>query len=424
MKGKALIPLVLGLCMGLLAVKFGMDTMKKAQGNTPVTEMRKVVRAKQDIDASLQLTPEMLELMETGDKAQPNDPDFAKPEDLADRVTEKYIPRGAVILASMLAEPGTPPGIPGRIEPGFRAVSVKIDEVSGVAFNVRPGAWVDVIVVMDVMDTATRKKQTIAEVVMEHIQVAAVGMSAATAEAGSKNKMARSATLLVPESEVPKLHLAATKGKITLAMRGEHDITINPEAYSAREDDLFMSTKAAEADDDSAADAESAKPADFDQAQLAALFAQMQAQQASHPATALEPPKEQPFTMLIARGTSTPGRPMNVQRITYETARSWNIISVTEGLPLKPAGFFKPDKDKDGGAAPLPAGAAAGAAGAAGAAPGGPATGWGAAGAAPAPGQPGGLVPVGGTLPPPEEGEIEDEFQDDVSWDDPEELPE
>ena len=57
MKSKAIIPLVLGLGMGLLAIKFGMDTLNKAKAAPVDLPTRPVVRATADIAESLAITP-------------------------------------------------------------------------------------------------------------------------------------------------------------------------------------------------------------------------------------------------------------------------------------------------------------------------------------------------------------------------------
>ena len=245
MKTKAFIPLILGLCVGLVAVKFLVDSLQRAQGSTTDRGAKTpLVLAKQDIERFEEITAEMLEVVETTDVSLvPAAERITKMEDVAGRVTAKTIPQRSPILLSMLAPEGTRPGLYGMIKPGFRAVSVKIDEVTGVAYQLKPGDWVDVIVVMDVhTGSRTRRKETVAEVILQHIQVAAIGQTTTEqpGESGQKVKPAKSATLLVTEEDVPKLHLAATRGRLTLAMRGDDDQATGKVAV-ARGSEVFYS---------------------------------------------------------------------------------------------------------------------------------------------------------------------------------------
>lgn len=242
MKGKAIIPLVLGLAVGLLAVKFGVDSIRKAQASSEKTETVKAVRAREDISAYQEIKKEMVEVIETADSLfAPMNDRIETIEDVVGRVTSKAIPARAPVLLSMLADKGTRAGMVGRIQPGFRAVSVKIDETTSVGYQLAPGDWVDVIVVMDVDTGAGRGgKETIAEVILEHVQVGAIGRGPQdnSGQKTSKSRPAKSATLLVPEAEVPKLHLAGTRGKLTLAMRGD-DPKTSGSSFTARSGDLF-----------------------------------------------------------------------------------------------------------------------------------------------------------------------------------------
>lgn len=226
MKGKAIIPLILGLCVGLVAVKFLVDAVQEAQGSADKQTVS-AVRARLDIGSYQKITEEMVELVETTDDTfAPSFQRFSSIEEVVGQVTAKAIPQNAPVLKTMLAPEGTLPGMRGQVKEGYRAVSVRIDEVTGVAYQLQPGDWVDVIVVMDV-DTGggRRRKETIAEVILQRVQIAAIGQAtgSAPAQSGGKVKPAKSATLLVLKEDVPKLHLAATRGKLTLAMRGEDD---------------------------------------------------------------------------------------------------------------------------------------------------------------------------------------------------------
>lgn len=243
MKGKAIIPLILGLCVGLVAVKFLVDAVQKARGSTTGQEAIAVVRARVDIGSYQKITEDLVEIVETTDGTlAPSLQRISTLEEVVGQVTAKAIPQHAPVLKTMLAPEGTLPGMRGLVKQGFRAVSVRIDEVTGVAYQLQPGDWVDVIVVMDVDTGSGRgRRETVAEVILERVQIAAIGQAtsgASTQQGGSRVKPAKSATLLVRVEDAPKLHLAATRGKLTLTMRGEDD-TKQGNPMIARSTDVF-----------------------------------------------------------------------------------------------------------------------------------------------------------------------------------------
>ncbi|MEK6799050.1 MAG: Flp pilus assembly protein CpaB [Planctomycetota bacterium] len=341
MKRKAIVPLVLGLGIGLLAVKFAVDAIKKAQASGEARRTINVVQAKEDIAAHEELRAGMVELLETTDT--PLTPQNDRIEDLTKalgRVTGKSIPRGSPVLLSMLAPEGTTAGLVGRIPSGFRACSVKIDEVTGVSYQLNPGDWVDVIVVMDVDADVRGKKETVAEVILQHVQVAAVGYGS-TAEAeksASKVKPAKSATLLVPEAEVPKLHLAATRGKVTLAMRGEDDVVTEKPA-SAREGQIGLSLLEnllkPGAADGKAAEAKKPEPA-----AMPAL-----------PPVAKEPALPA-HEVMVFHGFAGTRLTMQIEEITFENAQSQDILMIHKGGPSPSASALR--KPQRGPTLPTP----------------------------------------------------------------------
>ena len=71
---------------------------------------------------------------------------FAKPEDLAGRTVLFPLSAGEPILERDLAAAGSGSGLTTRIPPGMRAISLKSDEVVGVAGFLLPGTHVDVLV--------------------------------------------------------------------------------------------------------------------------------------------------------------------------------------------------------------------------------------------------------------------------------------
>ncbi len=329
MNRKAAIPLVLGLVIGLVAVKLVLDSVKRAQGANQAQEKFTIVQAKLDIGAFEEITQEMVQQIQISDAALAPPQERISTTELAiGRVTGKPIPQNAPVLNSMLAPEGTKARMVGRIPAGYRAVSVKIDEVTGVAYQMQAGDWVDVIVVMDLDMGARGKKETIAETILQHVQVAAVGYGTgndAETSKDSKVKPAKSATLLVREEDVPKLHLAATRGKVTLAMRGDDDKLNDslPVAYSSE------------------IGAPNAQPAPMPATASTTGIA------AAPVPPPVEEMEEMPHTIFVYRGSPDGGpSTMNVERITFEGPKSSNILEVQVGNPTRESGMMTPQRHR------------------------------------------------------------------------------
>ncbi len=319
MKSKAIIPLALGLCIGLVAVKFGIDAVNKARGANTPQETFAVVWAKQDIGAHEEITAEVVETVETAESPLiPAESRMTNLEDVIGRVTSKAIPQNAPILTTMLAPVGTPAGMQGLIQPGFRAVSVRVDEVTSVAYQIGPGDWVDVIVVMDIK-AGRRGKETIAEVILQHVQVAAVGRSMTSSKEGTglKTRPAKSVTLLIREEEVPKLHLAASRGRITLSMRGKDSRTGGPGVIATS--DVFGSERRRR-------EGLTENPATGVPATFAAIRSPRR-----------EPVSELPYGVTVYHG----GRRPSVERIVFMNKNSRNILAKTAGPTSRAAAMMK-----------------------------------------------------------------------------------
>ena len=89
MKTKAIIPLAIGLAVGLVAVKYTLDTVNAAQGSGAPTGLLTVVMAGQDIPSCAAIAPNMLTVAETPKTSLLPDTVFAKVEDLAGRVADR-----------------------------------------------------------------------------------------------------------------------------------------------------------------------------------------------------------------------------------------------------------------------------------------------------------------------------------------------
>lgn len=270
MKSKGLIPLAVGLAVGIFAIKLTFDFVSKARASAGPAEGVPVLRAVVEVPMAAEITADMVDVVQSPKHLVPKGA-FETKESLIGRVTAVRIPPGMPVLPSMLAPEGTKAGMESRIPEGYRAVAVKIDESSGVAFLVKPGSRVDVVAVMSVK--RDNKSETISKTILQNVEVAAVGQ-----EIGERNDtdavQSKSATLLVKPEDVPRLHLAAQRGKILLAMRNQVDQSSRRAAGTTEKRLLGEET------DGEAQSADAHRKAGL----LAKLFGQTQAQPVAVPA--------------------------------------------------------------------------------------------------------------------------------------------
>lgn len=136
---------------------------------------------------------------------------------LIDRVIRQSLVGGEMILAGKLAPKGTPGGMAGIINNNKRAVTIKVDEASGVAGFILPGNRVDVLLTID---RNVYKDDPITQMVLQNLLVLGIGQDLEQQKTGEKPKVVPTVTLEVTPDQGERLALAAKEGHITLALRG------------------------------------------------------------------------------------------------------------------------------------------------------------------------------------------------------------
>src|SRR5262245_47268423 len=145
---------------------------------------------------------------------------FAKPEEVMGRGLIVPIVKNEPILKAKLASKEAGSGLPPVIPEGMRAVSVRVNEVVGVAGYVLPGNRVDVVATASPTDA---KADTTSKVVLSNVQVLTAGTRMEQQGDQSKPVQVTVVTLLVYPEQAERLALASTEGKIQLALRNPLD---------------------------------------------------------------------------------------------------------------------------------------------------------------------------------------------------------
>ena len=224
MKNKrAFVMLAVAILFGVAAVALAWVWL---QGQARVSANRVVV-ATTDVGRGQRLAPEMLKLAERPAKGMPKDT-FADATLLSERVLKVNVVPGEIITEAKLAPFGTMGGMSALISEGKRAITVRVNDVIGVAGFALPGNYVDVIVHTEREpadgERAPRGTLSVSKIVLERILVLAVAQEVSRDE--TKPKVVNAVTLEVTPEQAENLDLARGVGTLSLALRNQIDATL------------------------------------------------------------------------------------------------------------------------------------------------------------------------------------------------------
>jgi pilus assembly protein CpaB len=168
---------------------------------------------------------------------------FSKVEDVVDRGLIAGVVENEPISESKLAPKEAGAGLSPTIQPGMRAISVKVNEVIGVAGFVVPGTHVDVVTIID---NSKNTDDTISRVVVSNVQVLSSGTRYDQEESRTDAKPIRSTvvTLMVTPLDAERVALAQAEGQLMLTLRHPLD-TAPTETQGIRRAALFAGAEPA-----------------------------------------------------------------------------------------------------------------------------------------------------------------------------------
>jgi pilus assembly protein CpaB len=183
----------------------------------PLNNNVKVLVSNSDLAWGTKLTPEMLQVQEFPSGAIPEG-HFTDMEAIKDRVLLVDLKRNEVLLESKLAPLGTTSGgVAAVTDPNKRAMSVKVDDVIGVAGFIKPADRVDVMVTIEPENG--KHGQTISKMMLENVKVLAAGTQMERKGKDEEPVQVQVITVEVDVEEAEKLALASTQGRLRLALR-------------------------------------------------------------------------------------------------------------------------------------------------------------------------------------------------------------
>jgi len=207
------------LVFGLLAAVSVTRYLSSAQAYTK--SLNRVAVAKVAIPLGTKIIPEQVMMVQFPAESTP-DGAFDSVEKLVGRVAVMNIAPREPLTEARLAPEGTAAGLSAIIPEGYRAMTVKVDDVVGISGFVMPGTLVDVVVVIDPAEHAGMQ-DPISKIVLQNIKVLANGQNIDKPQSEREANSVKAVTLLVTPEQAEKLALAASEGKLQLVMRNSID---------------------------------------------------------------------------------------------------------------------------------------------------------------------------------------------------------
>jgi pilus assembly protein CpaB len=220
MRNKRFVFVTIGaLAFGLLAAISVSRYLSGAQAYAK--NLSDVVVAKVNIPLGTKIVAEQLMVMQFPKGSTP-DGTFESIDKLVGRVAVANFAEREPVTESRLAPEGTAGGLTSIIPEGYRAMTVKVDDVVGVSGFIQPGALVDVVVVIEPNDS-TSSQGPISKIVLQNIKVLANGQNIDQPKNEREANSVKAVTLQVTPDQAEKLALASTEGKLQLVMRNSID---------------------------------------------------------------------------------------------------------------------------------------------------------------------------------------------------------
>ncbi len=146
---------------------------------------------------------------------------FAKVDEVLDRGLIANVEENEPLIAAKLASLEAGAGLPPSIPQGMRAISVKVNEVVGVAGFVVPGTRVDVMVTLT---NRQAQQDSVTRVVVSNVQVLTAGTRIDQENAKDGKPIPSTVvTLLVSPEDGERIALGASEGQVMLTLRNPLD---------------------------------------------------------------------------------------------------------------------------------------------------------------------------------------------------------
>ena len=236
MNPRFLLALAISAAVALLVSGlFYQIAVRDQASDTQEVTMKEVVVATKDLNIGATIRPADLK-MEGWPSNRIAEGAFTEMDELIDRVPIGRILADEPIVERRLAEPGSGFGLAPKVPLGMRAMSVRVNDVIGVAGFVLPEARVDVLVTGSPRGDTKDGRMT--KTILSNVRVISAGENLEPDASGRPQRVAV-VTLLVSPEQAELLTLAGSQGQLQMVLRNSRDKDVS-ETKGVREPEIFF----------------------------------------------------------------------------------------------------------------------------------------------------------------------------------------
>lgn len=221
MLSKSLFPILIAVILGLAAAVFAQSWMKSriAAAEADTRGGVAVLVATSDIAFGEKIKPENVKAA-TWPKSSVPEEALHTPSEVIGKVANQRIVAGEIFLRQRVSQEGGGSSLAALVEPNKRAVTVRVNDVIGVAGFLLPGNRVDVLATRMIQNSQRAETRTL----LQNVKVLAVDQTAQTEK--DQPVVVRAVTLEIDPSQAVDLAQATEEGTVQLALRNPDDRSV------------------------------------------------------------------------------------------------------------------------------------------------------------------------------------------------------
>jgi pilus assembly protein CpaB len=221
MEAKPKTVLIIGILAVVVAGIASLSLYKYLKGQEAIVQgavaTESIVVAAVDIPVGSSINSQQVKMLNWPKSAIPAGQTFSSAEQVTGRrAIDRYTAGEPIVEAKLVPKDGQSGILTYKIPEGHRAMTVAVDQVSGVAGFITPGNMVDVVLTTTTPGTS---QLPVSKIVLQNVPVLATGQIISQEKKDEKPVVVPTVTMDVTPEDAEKLAIASTQGRLQLVLR-------------------------------------------------------------------------------------------------------------------------------------------------------------------------------------------------------------